>query len=61
MGQLLRYMGWIKKHLAVDKDVKGIIVANKMDEKIKYAVSMIPEVSLWEYEMKFELTKVNGI
>jgi len=54
-------MGWIKKHLAVDKDVKGIIVANKMDEKIKYAVSMIPEVSLWEYEMKFELTKVNGI
>lgn len=58
LGQLLRYMGWIKKNLANDKEVKGIIVANKMDEKIKYAVSMTPDVTLYEYEMKFELSKL---
>lgn len=58
LGQLLRYMGWIKHNLAADKKVKGIIVANKMDEKIKYAVSIIPDVTLYEYEMKFELTKL---
>jgi hypothetical protein len=58
LGQLLKYMGWVKKNLAIDKKVKGIIVANRMDDKIKYAVSIIPEVSLYEYEMKFELTKL---
>jgi len=58
VGQLLRYMGWIKQNLAKEKNVKGIIVANKMDEKIKYAVSIIQDITLYEYEMKFELTKL---
>jgi len=57
LGQLLRYMGWIKKNLAKDKKVKGVIVANKMDEKIKYAVMVTSEITLYEYEMKFELSK----
>lgn len=56
LGQLLRYMGWVKVNLAKDKNVFGIIVANKMDEKIKYAVEMTPNVSLCEYEMKFDVT-----
>lgn len=55
LGQLLRYMGWVKKNLAKDKTVYGIIVANKMDEKIKYAVEVTPNVSLCEYEMKFDI------
>lgn len=58
LGQLLRYMGWIKKNVSNGKSVKGIIVANKMDDKIKYAVTITPDVSLYEYEMKFELTKL---
>lgn len=61
LGQLLRYMGWVKKHLAEDKDVWGIVVANEMDVKIKYAVSMIPNVSLWEYSMNFTLNRVGDI
>jgi hypothetical protein len=55
LGQLLRYMGWVKANLAADKKVEGIIVASKMDDKIKYAVTMVPEVSLYEYVMNFEL------
>lgn len=57
LGQLLRYMGWVKKNLAKEKKVKGIIVANKMDEKIKYAVMVTTDVTLYEYEMTFELSK----
>lgn len=57
LGQLLRYMGWIKKNLAKEKKVKGVIVANKMDEKIKYAVIATTDIALYEYEMKFELSK----
>ncbi|MGB3949170.1 MAG: endonuclease NucS domain-containing protein [Bacteroidia bacterium] len=55
LGQLLRYMGWVKINLAKNKNVYGIIVANKMDEKIKYAVEVTPNVSLCEYEMKFDI------
>ncbi|WP_373496262.1 endonuclease NucS domain-containing protein [Aquiflexum sp.] len=55
LGQLLRYMGWVKINLAKDKNVYGIIVANKMDEKIKYAVEVTPNISLCEYEMKFDI------
>jgi hypothetical protein len=51
-------MGWVKKNLANGKNVSGIIVANKMDEKVKYAVSMIDAVTLYEDEMKFELTQL---
>jgi len=58
VGQLLRYMGWVKKNLAGNKKVKGIIVANKMDEKIKYAVLTTPDITLYEYEMKFELSQI---
>lgn len=61
IGQILRYMGWIRKNLAGNRSVKGIIVANKMDDKIKYAVSMVSDVSLYEYEMKFEVRKVPEI
>ncbi|NTS40777.1 DUF91 domain-containing protein [Flavisolibacter sp. BT320] len=60
VGQILRYMGWVKKHLSEGKSVRGIIVANKMDDKILYAVSEVPQIELYEYEMKFELTKVSG-
>ncbi len=58
LGQLQRYMGWIKKNLANGKRVSGIIVANRMDEKIKYAVSVANDVKLFEYNLKFELSKV---
>ncbi|SFP98822.1 endonuclease NucS domain-containing protein [Parafilimonas terrae] len=55
LGQLLRYMGWVKINMARNKNVYGYIVANKMDEKIKYAVEMTPNVFLCEYEMKFDI------
>ena len=61
LGQLLRYMGWVKEHIAGGHQVRGIIVANKMDIKIKYAVSMTQGISLYEYELKFELSKPSQI
>jgi hypothetical protein len=44
--------------LANGKAVKGVIVANKMDDKIRYAVTEAPNVELYEYKMKFGLSKV---
>ncbi|PIR42003.1 MAG: hypothetical protein COV30_00605 [Candidatus Yanofskybacteria bacterium CG10_big_fil_rev_8_21_14_0_10_37_15] len=39
IGQLSRYMGWVKKNLAQDKEVKGIVIAGSSDIKLKYALS----------------------
>ena len=59
MGQISRYMGWIKQNLAEDKGVKGVIVAKKVDEKLKYAASIIPDISLFEYELNFKIREVS--
>lgn len=55
LGQILRYMGWIQDVEAEGKKVFGIIVAEKMDEKLRYAVKMVKDIELFEYEMKFLL------
>lgn len=57
LGQLQRYMGWVKAHVAKGRTVRGVIVANRMDTRIKYAVSVSKDISLYEYELKFELSQ----
>lgn len=56
MGQLLRYMGWVKSGLADKHGVSGIIVAKEVDEKLRYAASVIPNVTLLEYQVDFRLS-----
>ena len=57
-GQISSYMGWIKQNLAKKDNVRGIIVANNFDDRIKYAISLVPEISLKQYELKFEFKDV---
>ena len=33
-GQLSRYMGWVKKNLAKDAEVSGMIVGSNIDDKL---------------------------
>lgn len=58
IGQLLRYMGWIKRNLAGDKKVRGAVVAHSVDEKLRYATAIVPDIYLFEYEVRFELRSV---
>jgi len=45
MGQVLRYMGWVTKEPASPKEsVEGLIVARSVDDKLRYAVSVVPSV-----------------
>jgi hypothetical protein len=55
VGQILRYMGWVKANLAEGKAVHGIIVASDITEDLKLAASQIPGVRLVEYEISFKL------
>jgi len=56
IGQVLRYMGWVKAHLAEHGDeVEGLVVCHSGDEKIRYALTMTGGVKLMVYEVDFRL------
>lgn len=58
LGQILRYMGWLKSTMSTSKPVKGVIVAGGIDDKLKFAASIIPEVTLFKYEISFAMQEV---
>jgi hypothetical protein len=59
VGQILRYMAWVKNHIASDKPVRGIIVANDVSEDLHLAASLISGLELFEYSISMKLTPVN--
>lgn len=61
LGQLLRYMGWCRKHLSQERQVFGIILAAEISEKLRYAATQVPNVTLLEYELQFRVLPVPTI
>jgi hypothetical protein len=60
VGQLMRYMAWIRNKLAEPgQKVRGIIVAREITEDLLLACSMLQDVQLFEYEMSVALKPVN--
>ena len=55
MGQLARYMGWVRQTIGKDHQVFGVIVAKSISENLRYAASIVPNVHLFEYEVEFHL------
>lgn len=58
LGQIMRYMGWITEHLAQGRKVHGVIVAEEIGKKLKYAATLVNQVRLMEYALKFEVKTV---
>lgn len=58
VGQLTRYMGWVKKRKG-DNGVVGIIIAGQSDKRLKYALEMVPNTEMFIYEVDFKLKKQN--
>jgi predicted nuclease of restriction endonuclease-like (RecB) superfamily len=61
LGQILRYMGWVNERLAEPRGykVRGIIISKEKDEKLEYALKFTPNVSLFLYEVSFNVRKLN--
>lgn len=56
VGQVLRYMGWVQKHLSEDGEaVEGLVVATEGDPQLHYALTVVPSVSFQSYEVEFRL------
>jgi hypothetical protein len=61
LGQVLRYMGWVKAHLArAGEEVKGLIISHTGDQKLNYALAPISGVELMTYEVDFRLRQTGG-
>ena len=61
IGQLARYMGWVRQTIGKNREVHGIIVAKEISDALRYAVSVVPNVSLFEYEVEFRLKPAQDI
>jgi restriction system protein len=58
VGQVLRYMGFIKKSVATpDQTVEGAIIALEDDRRIRWALEVTPSVSFYRYQLSFNLAK----
>jgi len=59
IGQIARYVGWVKKHKANGVGVKGIIIAGSYDKKLDYALKAFEglDVDVYLYRVDFKLTE----
>ncbi len=58
VGQILRYMGYVQEELAEDgQSVKGIIIALEDDQRIRWALKLVPSVEFYRYQISFKLSK----
>ncbi|MBE7422147.1 MAG: DUF1016 family protein [Zoogloeaceae bacterium] len=56
VGQVLRYMGWVKKNLCSDNQaVKGLVICRDSDPKLTYALEMTNNVDVRYYNVSFAL------
>lgn len=59
IGQVLRYMGFVAQELAEpNQSVRGVIIAQEDDQRIKRALAVTPNVSFYRYQVSFKLLKV---
>lgn len=59
IGQLMRYMAWIKNNQAeAHQEVRGIIIAREISEDLILACSLMPNVHLFEYELSLAVKRV---
>jgi restriction system protein len=58
VGQVLRYMGWVKKNLCTNgQSVKGLVICRDYDPKLTYALDMTNNIDVRYYSVSFKLTE----
>jgi len=58
VGQIQRYMGYVKDELAeAGQQVHGVIIAMEDDQRIRRALSVAPNIEFYRYEVSFKLIK----
>ena len=59
VGQIQRYMGYVKDELAEEgQTVRGVIIAHEDDPRIRRALSVAQGIDFYTYQSSFKLQKV---
>lgn len=58
LGQLLGYIGFISEKMSNGKKVRGYLIANDFDERLKYAVKNLNCVKLKAYRVNFSFIEI---
>ncbi|OLV19231.1 multi-domain protein [Deinococcus marmoris] len=62
VGQIQRYMGYIKQEVAEpSQKVRGLIIALEDDVKLQYALAVAPDISFYRYKVSFKLNHTGGL
>lgn len=62
VGQILRYMGWVRRHLASSgEEVRGLIISSEVDRNLEYALANFPpgHIQVMRYRVQFFLEPVD--
>lgn len=56
VGQILRYMGYVKEQIAeAGQSVEGAIIALNDDQKTRWALMAVPSIRFYRYQVSFKL------
>ena len=55
IGQLARYMGWVKEHIANGRTVEGVALVPEYGDRLRYAAKAIEGCRLLRYETRFKI------
>ncbi len=62
VGQILRYVEWVKANrAAADEQVHGVIIAAGQDKGLEYSLRALPNVHLYTYSISFDLKPSEGL
>ncbi len=55
-------MGFVKDELAeANQNVRGLIIAQDDDQRIRRALSMVPNIEFYRYQVSFKLMKAAAV
>jgi RecB family endonuclease NucS len=55
LAQVLIYIGWVKENLAKGRNVRGLILAEGKDEKLKYALKSVSDVEVLRFKISIQI------
>ena len=57
VGQVQTYMGWVAQNLAKGTPVDGIVISHEIDEDLRDALYVVPNVKCFVYQVSFQLSQ----
>jgi hypothetical protein len=61
VGQISRYMGWVKEYIAQGQSVSGLILTHDRDDRLKYAVLAHDNIVLKYFKIRLQLVEENEL